>query len=159
VIYDRATIYRVTMPTDDCFRFLWLLQKKKIPKEDFSRTFFCSYRLATIFLYARRFAFFSKLFIKSASLPLKFDFFLQKKKGKERNSGCTKGNEGAAWDNGSLVLPTTANHAFNFYGIFGLKRQAHARAPHYVYRAEFSFCGIFIRTVKSLWLADGREKH
>lgn len=132
-------------------------KEEKSLKEDFSRILLFI-PLGHIFLYAQHFEFFSKLFIKSASLPLRFDFFWCKKRG-EGNSGCTKGNEGAAWDNGSPVLPTTANHAFNFYGIFGLKRQARARA-HYVHRrAEFSFCGIFIRTVKSLWLADGREKH
>jgi len=47
--------------------------------------------------------------------------------------------------------------AFNFYGIFGLKRQTCARYVHQPC-AGFSLCGTFIRTVKSLRLAADRRK-
>jgi len=152
VIYGRATIYRVTMPTDDCSVFTVARKKKYIPKEEFSHVllFATSFRTQR----PRRFwiFFFLSAFIKSASLPLRYDFFWC-----EKNTGGTKGNEGAAWDNGPRVRRQRANHAFNFYGIFGLKRQARKRAM-YTERTEFSFCGIFIRIVKSLWLAAGAER-
>lgn len=53
MIYDRATIYRIAAPTDDCFVFTIVGKKKNIPKEDVSHISFV--RTASpcyIFLYA-----------------------------------------------------------------------------------------------------------
>lgn len=103
VIYDRATIYRVTMPTDDCSVFT-VAEKKNThtSRKKTSRIFFCSYRSPHIFLYATttmfKIFFFITLFVKSASLPLRFDFFLaKKKKGKHWRHERKRGSRVGQW--------------------------------------------------------------
>lgn len=112
--------------------FLRLLKKKKnthLERRLLAYSFVRTARHISFFTQRPRrfeFFFFITLFIKSASLPLRFDFFLAKKKRET-----LKARKETREPRGTMVPGTTANHAFNFYGIFGLKRQAYA---HYVYR-------------------------
>lgn len=98
MIYGRATIYRIAASTDDCFVFTVVEKKKKKKHSERGRfaRFFCSYRFILLHLSLRidhvlkkkKNFFFLLLFIKTAFLWLRFDFFFCcKEKGKYRRKG------------------------------------------------------------------------
>lgn len=122
VIYDRATIYSVTMPTDDCFVFT-VVEKKKFRKKT-SRASFCSYRLPHLSIHSDHDVlkfFFSQRCSSSSSSPPRLHFLGVKKRRNARKE--------TTEPRGTIVpdISTTLNCAFNFYGIFGLKRQVCVR--------------------------------
>jgi len=84
---------------------------------------------------------------------------MQKKKIKRGKRETLEAREGMRKASGTMAAwyADDGGDAFNFYGIFGLKRQTCARYVHQPC-AGFSLCGTFIRTVKSLRLAADRRK-